>query len=130
MRGVDELSADALQGIPIETLRKAWQRVGRWSPVVAPPVFPNGISPIEGVRKGLAGDVAVMSGTNRDENNLFMARMSNTPSREELEHRVAEIISGEETKPSQYDAYSVRMLRRTYTGLGNVCIGPWIFLSS
>ena len=93
----DELNADALQNIPIETLRQAWQRVGSWGPVVAPPVFPNGISPIEGVRKGLAGDVAVMSGTNRDENNLFMARMTNTPSREELEQRVAQILSGEDS---------------------------------
>ena len=30
----------------------------------------------EGVRLGLAGSVALMSGTNRDENNLFMARNS------------------------------------------------------
>jgi carboxylesterase type B len=91
----EELSADALQAIPIETLRQAWQRAGRWSPVVAPPVFPNGISPIEGVRQGLAGNVAVLSGTNRDENNLFMARMTSTPSREELEERVAGMLSGE-----------------------------------
>ena len=93
--GTDKLSAETLQAIPIETLRQACQRAGGWSPVVAPPVFPNGISPIEGVRKGLAGNVAVMSGTNRDENNLFMARMTNTPSRDELEHRVAKMLSGE-----------------------------------
>lgn len=91
----EDLSAQSLQAVPIESLRRAWQRAGRWSPVVAPPVFPNGISPIEGVRKGLAGDVVVMSGTNRDENNLFMARMMNTPSREELEQRVANMLSGE-----------------------------------
>ena len=35
-------------------------------------LFPGGISPIEGVRLGVAGgNVALMSGTNRDENNLF-----------------------------------------------------------
>jgi carboxylesterase type B len=94
-RGADKLGAETLQAIPIESLRQACQRAGGWSPVVAPPVFPDGVSPIEGVRKGLAGTVAVMSGTNRDENNLFMARMTNTPSREELEQRVAEILSGE-----------------------------------
>ena len=89
--------AAALQAVPIETLRQAWQRKGGWSPVrkqsflstlytntislprqarnkhagnpsknhvvfmqvVAPPVFPNQISPIEGVRMGLAGPVSV-----------------------------------------------------------------------
>jgi para-nitrobenzyl esterase len=90
----EELNAEALQAVPIETLRQAMMAKGGWSPVVAPPVFPAGISPIEGVRLGVAGRVALMSGTNRDENNLFMARMPNAPTREELETRVAGMLGG------------------------------------
>lgn len=105
----EELCADELQAVPIDKLRQAWQRAGRWSPVVAPPVFPNGISPIEGVRQGLAGNVAVMSGTNRDENNLFMARMNSTPSREELEQRVARMLSGEHSTCCCTAAYVVAL---------------------
>ena len=90
-----ELTAEALQAVPIEKLRQAMSSGGGWGPVVAPPLFPGGISPIEGLRLGLAGPVDVMSGTNRDEANLQAARRpSPVSTRDELEERVARTLRG------------------------------------
>lgn len=90
-----ELSARALQGVPIEALRQACMTCGGgFGPVVAPPLFPNGISPLEGIRAGVAGEVDLMSGTNRDEANLNGARRPcPVDSRAALEQRLAQQLA-------------------------------------